>query len=128
MPREFPRSRRVEEQIQRILSDVIRTHARDPRLSHAIVTGVSVSRDLSVAWIYVSSLDDCCSVEDLEAAFGAAAGFLRSQLARELSVRQVPELRFRVDETTARGQAMDRLLAEARAKDRGGDPGQGQGD
>ena len=128
MPREFLRSRRVEEQIQRILSDVIRIHARDPRLSSAIVTGVSVSRDLSVAWIYVSSLDEGCSAEDLEAAFGAAAGFLRSQLARELSVRQVPELRFRVDETTARGQAMDRLLEEARAKDRGGDSGQGRGD
>ncbi len=125
MPREFPRSRRVEEQIQRILSDVIRVHARDPRLSQVIVTGVSVSRDLSVAWIYVGSLDERCSAMDLEAAFAAAAGFLRSQLARELSVRQVPELRFRVDETVARGQAMDLLLERARAKDKGHEPDRG---
>ena len=52
MAREFPRSRRVEEQIQRILSDVVRAEVRDPRLDGVIVSSVKVSRDLSVAWIY----------------------------------------------------------------------------
>ena len=57
MARDFHRSRRVEEQVQRVLSDVIRTASRDPRLNSAIITDVSVSRDLSVAQIFFTSLE-----------------------------------------------------------------------
>ena len=49
MPRDFPRSRRIEDQIQRILSDVVRKEVRDPRLATSIITAVRVSKDLSVA-------------------------------------------------------------------------------
>ncbi|MDP6151677.1 MAG: ribosome-binding factor A, partial [Gammaproteobacteria bacterium] len=56
MARDFPRSRRIEDQIQRILSDVVRGEARDPRLANAIVTAVRVSKDLSVAWVYYTVL------------------------------------------------------------------------
>ncbi len=56
MPREFPRSRRIEDQVQRILSDVLRVSARDPRLRGVIITAVNVSRDLSVAKVYFTSL------------------------------------------------------------------------
>ena len=118
MPRDFPRSRRIEEQIQRILSDVIRTRARDPRLHQAVISGVDVSRDLSVAWVYFTSLDLDQSQQELQAAFEAAGGFLRRQLAGELTVRHVPELRFRFDDTTTRGAAMDDLIEGARERDR----------
>jgi len=52
MPRDFPRSRRIEDQILRILNEVVRVHVRDPRLSDAMITAVKVSRDLGVAWVY----------------------------------------------------------------------------
>ncbi|UCG73451.1 MAG: 30S ribosome-binding factor RbfA [Chromatiales bacterium] len=110
MPREFPRSRRVEEQIHRILSDVLRTDARDPALHHAVITEVRVSRDLSVAWVYVTSLDAEADRDVLLEACRRAAGFLRSAVASELSVRQVPELRFRIDDTAERAAQMDALI------------------
>ena len=113
MPREFPRSRRIEEQIQRVLGDAIRAEARDPRLRGVILTEVRVSRDLSVARVYYSALQQDATAPDPGPALEAARGFLRSVLARELRVRQVPELRFFADETVRRGAALERLIDEA---------------
>ena len=56
MAREFTRSRRVEEQIQRLLADVMRSQLRDPRVAGVVITEVRASRDLSVAWIHYSLL------------------------------------------------------------------------
>ncbi len=120
MSRDFPRSRRIEDQIQRSLSEIIRTHVRDPRLHGVVITGVDVSRDLSVAWVYFSSLDGQQDRATLENAFESALGFLRTQLAGHLTVRHVPELRMRYDDTTERGSAMEQLIDEAVAKDAAG--------
>ena len=113
MPKDFPRSRRIEDQIQRILSDVLRTDVRDPRLANVIITSVRVSRDLSVAWVYYTVLQAEGEVEPLDEAFGKAMGFLRSRLAKDLTVRRVPELRFELDETTRKAREMDQLIEDA---------------
>jgi ribosome-binding factor A len=118
MPRDFPRSRRIEEQIQRILSDIIRVRVRDPRLRQVIITDVKVSRDLSVAWVYYGSLERDPQQAELAHALEAAQGFLRSQLGGELTVRQVPELRFRFDDSAERAMALEQLIDKAVAKDR----------
>lgn len=110
MPREFSRSRRVEEQILRILSDILRAEARDPSLHHSVITEVRVTRDLSVAWVYVTSLDPEADRAELLSACQRAAGFLRSAVAREMSVRQTPELRFRIDDTADKAARMDALI------------------
>lgn len=129
MSRDFPRSRRVEDQIQRILSDVLRTQARDPRLGLVIVTGVKVSRDLSVARVFVTSLDLEHSPEELVGDLQRAGGFLRSALAAELTVRQVPELRFQHDDSMQQAARMDALIDSAVAGDSGSqDDGDGQQD
>ncbi len=121
MFRDFPRSRRIEDQIQRSLSEIIRTQLGDPRMQGVVITGVDVSRDLSVAWVYFNSLDGQQDRETLEKAFASALGFLRVQLASQLTVRHVPELRARYDDTTERGSAMERLIDEAVAKESGDD-------
>jgi len=113
MPRDFPRSRRIEDQIQRVLSDVLRTETRDPRLNNVIITGVRVSRDLSVAWVYYTVLQVDGEVEPLDKAFDGALGFLRSRLAKDLTVRRVPELRFELDKTSSHAREMDQLIADA---------------
>ena len=123
MPRDFPRSRRIEDQIQRILSDVIRTDVRDPRLANVIITGVRVSRDLSVAWVYYSLLQVDGDPVSLDQAFGSAMGFLRSRLAKDLTVRRVPELRFELDQTQTHAREIDRLIADVRQKDAAAGPG-----
>lgn len=120
MPRDFPRSRRIEDQIQRILSDVLRSDLRDPRFNGVFITAVRVTRDLSVAWVYYSILQASGRPADLSVAFGKAMGFLRSRLAKELTVRRVPELRFELDDTTANAAEMDKLIKDARSRDSDG--------
>ena len=114
MARDFPRSRRIEDQIQRILSDVVRTEVRDPRLANAIITAVRVSKDLSVAWVYYSVLQAEGEPGNLDEAFASAMGFLRGRLAKDLTVRRVPELRFKLDETVVNARHMDELLDDLR--------------
>ena len=117
MARDFPRSRRIEDQILRILNDVVRVHVRDPRLHDAIISAVKVSRDLSVAWVYYTTLDPDHDRAELDDAFSSALKFLRSQLAAQLTVRNVPELRFRYDDLSETSRAMDELIDEAVLKD-----------
>lgn len=122
MPREFTRGRRVEEQIQRIVSDLLRAEIRDPRLRGLIVTTVSVSRDLGVAWIYYTGLNvgegdaaapDPAAQADVAEALDRARGFIRSRLAQELQVRAVPELRFRPDLAHEQARRLDELIDRA---------------
>jgi ribosome-binding factor A len=118
MSRDFPRSRRIEDQVLRILGEVLRANVRDPRLQGAIITAVDVSRDLSVAGVYYSSLEGSSATAEIEEALESASGYLRGQLAKQLTVRQVPELRFRHDDSLERGAEMDRLIDEAVAGDK----------
>lgn len=114
MAREFQRSRRVEERIQRLLSDVIRTQLRDPRVEGVVITHVRVSRDLGVAWIYYSSYEGDGQLNPaLQTGLDRASGFLRSHLARELSTRTVPELRFCHDDLGEKSRDLDRLIDAA---------------
>ena len=122
MAREFSRSRRVEEQIQRLLADVMRSELRDPRVAGVVITEVRASRDLGVAWIEYSLLGTDLSpsaqvLADVQAGLDRAAGFLRTQLARELGTRTVPELRFRYDEAAQRGRDLEKLIDTAVARD-----------
>lgn len=122
MAREFARSRRVEEQIQRLLSDVMRAQLRDPRVAGVVITEVRASRDLGVAWIHYSLMgtEQAPSAEtltDVQSGLDRAAGFLRSQLARALTTRTVPELRFRYDEAAQRGRDLEQLIDTAVASD-----------
>ena len=118
MPRDFPRSRRIEDQIQRILSDLIRQEVRDPRLENVIITAVRISKDLGVAWVYYTVLQIEGEVDSLDSAFDSAMGFLRGRLAKDLTIRRVPELRFRLDETESNARHMDDLIESVVSKDR----------
>jgi len=118
MSRDFTRSSRLEEQVQRILSDVLRAEARDPRLHNVIVTDTEVTRDLSLAKIYFALLDKSVSPADAQDAFVKATGFLRSRLAKQLTIRRVPELRFEHDNSGREGDRLEALIEHAVATDK----------
>lgn len=118
MARDFPRHRRVAEQLRRELAGLIREHVKDPRLGPVTVTRVDVSRDLAWADIHVAFLSDTSECEQRLAILGGAAGFLRRQLGRQMRIRTVPQLRFHYDESLDHAQHIDRLIAEALASDR----------
>jgi ribosome-binding factor A len=124
MPREFSRSARVGQQIQRELGELLAREAADPRLHGVTVSAVEVSRDLAHAKVYVTFLDPG---EDRQAALKAlhhAGGYLRTELAHRMRMRVMPHLRFLHDDTQERGDRLDALIDRAVAGGR--DPHSGE--
>lgn len=108
----FPRNRRVAQQIQRALSDLIRREIRDPRIGMVTITEVRVSSDLSYATIYYSVLN-ARPEEAHEVLAGPVAEMLRGPLGRALSMRHAPELRFVQDELIEGGARLSALINKA---------------
>lgn len=116
-----PRSARIADQIQRELAELIRLEVRDPRVGLVTLTGVELSRDQSHAKVYFTMLESVGAprtqgstpVEETLEGLQRAAGFLRSELARRLTTRKVPELHFAYDESVERGVRLSRLIDEA---------------
>lgn len=121
MSREFPRASRLADQIQRDLSETIRSELKDPRVGLITITAVEVSRDLSHARVFVSALASAEAMEETLDALRHAAGFLRSRLAHSLTSRTVPELQFVYDESVERGARLSRLIDEANQPPAGSD-------
>lgn len=117
MPREFHRSKRVAQRIKRVLSELIRSELRDPRIGFVTITDVVVSRDLAIAKVFFSVMGDAAHAERSPEALIGASGFLRRELARELKLRQVPELRFVPDRSVADAQRLSDLIDAARDRD-----------
>ncbi|MGC8878915.1 MAG: 30S ribosome-binding factor RbfA [Anaerolineae bacterium] len=104
------RQRQVAELLHEEISTLILLKARDPRLKGVTVTGVEVSPDLENAWVYVSVLGTEEQVQEALAGLKSATGFLRREIAAALSLRIVPDLMFRLDDSLERGMRIDRLL------------------
>lgn len=119
MPREFTRSDRVSDAIQRLLAQIIPQEIRDPRIGMVNINAVTVTRDMVYAKVYVTFVgveDESKSLEGA-AILNKASGFLRSFIAKELSMRTVPKLQFIYDKTTIRGQELSSLIDRAIAED-----------
>jgi len=110
MPREFKRSERVAELLQRELAAVIGQDLKDPALGMVTVTAVRLSRDLSHAKVYVTALATGLGEEALIRRLNRAAGFLRHQLGPRLALRGTPALRFVYDRSVEKGLALSRLI------------------
>ncbi len=113
MPAEFSRARRVGEQIQRDLAELIRSEVRDPRLGMVTVNHVDVSRDMSYAKVYITVMGEPESREVSLSILNKMAGYLRSQIGRRMKLRIIPELKFLYDESIDRGARIDSLLKNA---------------
>ena len=102
------------------LSQIIQRQMRDPRVGMVSVNDVRVSKDLSYADIYVSSLEvsEPTEKEDLVGVLNKAAGFFRSELAKRHSMRTTPRPRFHYDEAVDRGPKMEKLIDAAVLSDR----------
>ena len=107
----FPRSRRIAQQIQQALSELIRRELRDPRLGMVTLTEVRVSKDLSYAKVYFSVLG--AQRQQAHEILEAAAPLLRGPLGRALGIRHSPELRFVQDELIESGARLSALIQRA---------------
>lgn len=117
MPKEFSRGRRVADLIQHELAILIQTQVRDPRVGMVTINEVKVSRDLGYADVYFTMLGET-DPKAAVAALSNAAGFLRSQLAKILTARTTPKLRFHHDDSVENGARMSKAIRDALARDR----------
>jgi ribosome-binding factor A len=119
MPREFTRSDRVSDAIQRILAQMIPQEIRDPRIGMVNINDVTVTRDMAYAKVFVTFVGAEDEADSLERAalLNKAGGFLRTFLAKELSMRTVPKLQFIYDKTAVRGQEISFLIDRAMKED-----------
>ena len=120
MAKDYSRTQRVGDYLQRELASLIQQEVRDPRVGMVSITGVDVSRDLGHARVYVTELGKNSSEEAKESvdALNKAAGFLRSQVSRDSNLRTVPQLRFYFDTSVGRGRDLDALIRKAADADR----------
>ena len=106
------RPERVGEVIRQAVGAFLTSEVRDPRIGFVTVTGVTVSPDLSHAKVWVSVMgseeERGRSLEGL----ASAAGYLRSQLSRQLPTRITPELVFALDRGLEHAARIDRVLRE----------------
>jgi len=119
MAREFTRTDRVADALQKELAVIIRDEVRDPRVGMVSVNAVEVSRDLSYAKVFVTFVDNPkdCQPKERVAVLNKVSGFLRSALGREVQMRIIPQLKFVFDETVYRAQEISDLITRALKSD-----------
>lgn len=122
MPREFSRKLRLNAQLQRELSELIRDELTDPRVARVSVTQVDVSPDLRNARVSVSLLGADDQLTAAVKALNGASAKLRHALGKRLRLRQVPEPRFVPDTALREGDRIGALIREATAADRAAHP------
>lgn len=117
MNKSYPRSRRVGDQIQRTLSELLRREVRDPRLGPITITDVRVSQDLSHAKVFYSVLGGAKDPKLTQEILDDAATMLRGRLGRSLGLRHAPEIHFEADSLIEEGARMSALIRDAVKQD-----------
>jgi ribosome-binding factor A len=121
MAKEYSRTQRVADYLQRELAGLIQREVRDPRVGMVSITGVDVSRDMGHAKVHytVLSTDDSAeSAKESTEVLNKAAGFLRKLLSRDSAMRSVPQLRFYFDSSVGRGRYLEDLIGKAKDADK----------
>jgi ribosome-binding factor A len=125
---------RIEGEMQRVLAELIAREVKDPRVGSVTVTAVDLTADSSEARIYFLPFGPKHPAAEVSAGLTRAAGFLRGEVGRRLSLRHAPSLRFVLDEQFERASRLSALIdlaarrdAEA-ARDSPGDTGRADAD
>ena len=118
MSKEFSRSRRVAQQVQREVALILQREIKDPRIGMVTVSDVEVSRDLQHAKIFVTFLfDDEPNIKAGLKVLEDAAGYVRILLGKAMQLRVVPELRFAYDKTLVEGMRLSNLVTNTIRED-----------
>ena len=109
---------RVNAEVQHELANLIREGIKDPRIHPMTsVTGVEVAPDLKTCRAYISVLGDDEAKKNTIAGLKNAEGYIRRQLAKNINLRNTPEIRFILDESIEYGVAMSKLIDEVTGKE-----------
>ena len=126
MAKDYSRTQRIGDQMQRELALLIPREVKDPRLGFVTITAVDVSRDIGHAKVFITLMGD---FDDEKLALNLeilndAAGYLRMLLGKTMKLRSVPQLHFHYDASVRRGAELSALIERAVAEDRRHDQGE----
>jgi ribosome-binding factor A len=104
---------RINEEIRKELSELIRSEIKDPKVSEAMVSVIDVetASDLKTAKVYISVLQENKKKEVIEG-LNKAQGFIRKEIARRVNLRATPEFIFKLDESIEYGMKMSQAIAQ----------------
>lgn len=111
------RLEKVGHLIRELVSEVIR-ELKDPRIGFAGINEVQVSPDLRHAKIYISVFGSDKEKNDTLEGLNSAKGYIKRKIAPELSLRQIPDLSFALDESIENGVRISQLIDKAREEDK----------
>ncbi|MBN6710725.1 30S ribosome-binding factor RbfA [Haemophilus haemoglobinophilus] len=119
MAREFKRSDRVAQELQKEVAIILQREVKDPRIGMVTVSDVEVSRDLAYAKVFVTFLfdHDENAIEQGMKGLEKASPYVRSLLGKAMRLRIVPELRFVYDQSLVEGMRMSNLVTNVVRED-----------
>jgi len=112
-----PRVRKIADRIQVIVAEMLERRIKDPRLGFVTVTDVRVTGDSQQATVFYTVLGEETDLVSTAAALESAKGLLRSEVAKQLGMRQAPSLTFIHDALPESARHLDEVLAKARESD-----------
>ncbi len=118
MAKDYARTDRIGELIQRELASIIAKEIRDPKVGLISVAAVKVTRDLAYAKVYISRFGEPAEAKVAVEKLNKASPFLRFLLAKKIDLRVMPALQFVYDETLVTGNALAALIDKAVASDK----------
>ncbi|AKL95432.1 ribosome-binding factor A [Clostridium aceticum] len=100
----YPRVSRLNEEMKKYISDIIRNELRDPRISSmASIIAVDVTRDLRYGTVYISVLGTEKEKQETIKALQKSAGYVRREVGKKIKTRYTPEILFKLDESIEKG-------------------------
>lgn len=117
MAKEFSRSQRVGQEMQKEIAIILQREIKDPRIGMATVSGVELSRDLAYGKVFVTFFNIANDKREEEMvadgikALNEAAGFIRSLIGKAMRLRIIPELTFEYDNSLVDGMRMSNLVS-----------------
>jgi len=119
MPKDYSRTLRIGDQIQRELALMIPREVKDPRLGFVTITAVEVTRDLGHAKVFITLMsDDADKIQQSLDILHEASGLLRTRLGQAIKLRSLPQLHFYFDESIVRGARLSALIERAVSEDK----------
>ena len=119
MRKNSTKNSRINQEVKRELADLIRSEVKDPRIAPMTsVVSVEVAPDLKTCKAYISVFGDDEALSETIEGLKSAEGFLRHSLAKNLNLRNTPELKFHADRSIAYGVDMTKRIEDVIRKDR----------
>jgi ribosome-binding factor A len=122
------RKQRLEEQIRRLVSELLIRDIKDPRIGFITITGVEISQDYAHARIGVSMLGDAREMRKSLEGLESARGYMQSRVGKAMRLRHTPRFEFYADPSVAEGVRMVELLSDLEKRESKDDPDTDKGD